>query len=252
MYCLPFVLNSPNHPRQLRRYLDSFRTFHTFSLLSPFEILKRFFSSFFAGMKGSIFLLILIWTSLTSSSSSLLQNTCDYVYTLRPGKELRNLDGKIPGDIYARIEGLEDDVSYEFVLSYPASRPAKYILGIVDHVPDVVRDCIEDDREMKQRKRTVRTLLDTEKMRLEGSTNTYVHVKIFPSIVRSEFEELNVATFNLRVEKLVLGVIPLRAMSLIAFCLVGLVFILFFVTPLVVQFLLSSTAEFKNVFLKEN
>lgn len=184
-----------------------------------------------------ILTLILICTGMVSSQKV----SCDSVYVLRPGRELRIVDGKIPGDVYARLEGTEEDVSYEIVLSYPANRPAKYVLKTIDHVDDKIKDCV--DREIvKGRKGTFRTLLDTEKLQLEGSTGTYVHVQIFPEIVRSEFEELNVAVFNLRVEKLVYG-IPSRALPLIAFCLVGLTFIFVFVTPRVVQYLLSSTAE---------
>ena len=168
--------------------------------------------------------------------------SCDSVYVLRPGRELRIVDGKIPGNVYARLEGTEEDVAYEIVLSYPANRPAKYVLKTVDHVDDKIKDCVDLREIVKGRKGTFRTLLDTEKLQLVGSTETYVHVQIFPSIVRSEFEELNVAVFNLRVEKLVYG-IPSRALPLIAFCLVGLAFTFIFVTPRVVQYLLSSTVE---------
>ena len=168
-------------------------------------------------------------------------NSCDSVYVLRPGRELRIVDGKIPGNVYARLEGTEEDVAYEIVLSYPANRPAKYVLKTVDYVDNKIKDCV--DREIvKGRKGTFRRLLDTEKLQLVGSTDTHVHVQILPSIVRSEFEELNVAVFNLRIEKLVYG-IPSRALPLIAFCLVGLAFTFVFVTPRVVLYLLSSTVE---------
>ena len=65
-------------------------------------------------------------------------NSCDSVYVLHPGRELRIVDGKIPGDVYARLEGTEEDVAYEVVLSYPANRPAKYVLRTVDHVDNKI------------------------------------------------------------------------------------------------------------------
>ena len=73
-------------------------------------------------------------------------NSCDSVYVLRPGRELRIVDGKIPGNVYARLEGTEEDVAYEIVLSYPANRPAKYVLKTVDYVDDKIKDCV--DREI--------------------------------------------------------------------------------------------------------
>ena len=61
---------------------------------------------------------------------------------LRPGTELRIVDGKIPGNVYARLEGTEEDVAYEIVLSYPTNRLAKYVLKTVDYVDDKIKYCL--------------------------------------------------------------------------------------------------------------
>lgn len=172
------------------------------------------------------------------------KSVCDSVYTLRPGTELRNLMESIPGDVYARVVGAEVDVSYEIVLSYPASRPAEYVIKTIDKTTSIIKDCDFNHGISSEMKGTFRRLLDTEKIRVEGTDTAalYVHIQILPSIVRPHINELKVAKFNLRVEELSFG-IPSRALSLVAFCLVGLAFTLTFLTPRVVRFLITSTTK---------